>query len=199
MSRALATPSVTTCSHPSDLAYVRDLGLVTRTRPAQIVNPIYQEVILRVPGQARRREHRHRPARLHRLRRTSGHRPDSPRVPGVLAANGEISAAKETYHESACQLVFMAWLHRIVNGGGIIDREYALGRKRMDICIRWPHRDESGLPTWQHAAVEIKVHRSGAADPLGEGLAQLDSYLDRLGLEAGEEVLESEHVGGVDR
>lgn len=31
-----------------DLAYVRDMGLVTRTRPAQISNPIYQEVIVRV-------------------------------------------------------------------------------------------------------------------------------------------------------
>jgi hypothetical protein len=34
--------------YDDDLTYVRDMGLVTRTRPAQIANPIYQEVMLRV-------------------------------------------------------------------------------------------------------------------------------------------------------
>jgi len=37
--------------------------------------------------------------------------------------------------------VFMGYLHRIVNGGGYIDREYGVGRGRIDLLIRWPHTD----------------------------------------------------------
>ncbi len=35
----------------------------------------------------------------------------------------------------------MGYLHRIVNGGGYIDREYGVGRGRIDLLIRWPHTD----------------------------------------------------------
>jgi len=34
-------------------------------------------------------------------------------------------------------------------------------------------------------AMELKVWRDGAADPLPQGLAQLDRYLDGLGLQSG--------------
>ncbi len=33
----------------------------------------------------------------------------------------------------------MAYLHKVVNGGGFIDREYAVGSGRIDLCLRWPH------------------------------------------------------------
>ena len=32
----------------------------------------------------------------------------------------------------------MAWLQRIVNGGGYVDREYGVGRGRIDLLLRWP-------------------------------------------------------------
>ena len=95
--------------------------------------------------------------------------------------NGEILARQQTYSEAACQLVFMGWLHRVVNGGGLIDREYAVGRGRIDLLVRWflPDRTEQ----WE--AVELKVHRPGRPDPTTRGLIQLDRYLDRLGLSQG--------------
>jgi hypothetical protein len=34
-------------------------------------------------------------------------------------------------------LVLMAFLHRVVNGGGTLEREYAIGRDRMDLCLRY--------------------------------------------------------------
>jgi hypothetical protein len=37
----------------------------------------------------------------------------------------------------------------------------------------------------QREALELKVWRERDSDPLVEGLAQLDGYLDRLGLDAG--------------
>lgn len=74
----------------------------------------------------------------------------------------------------------MAYLHRIVNGGGFIDREYAAGSGRVDLLIRWPHPQGA-----ERFAIEIKVWRDGRPDPLPEGLAQLTAYLDRLGLGEG--------------
>lgn len=74
----------------------------------------------------------------------------------------------------------MAFLQRVVNGGGSIDREYAVGSGRIDLCVRWPH--PAGVQRW---AIELKVWRDGRPDPLAEGLNQLTGYLARLGLDHG--------------
>jgi hypothetical protein len=74
----------------------------------------------------------------------------------------------------------MAFLQRVVNGGGLIDREYGVGLGRIDLCVRWPY--PGGLQRW---AIELKVWRDGRPDPQDEGLRQLSGYLDRLGLDSG--------------
>ena len=79
----------------------------------------------------------------------------------------------------------MAYLQSVVNGTGFIDREYGVGRGRIDLQLRWPYQDAQGRQQWQHEAVEIKVWRDRKPDPLDEGLGQLDEYLDRLGLDHG--------------
>ena len=70
----------------------------------------------------------------------------------------------------------MAFLHRVVNGGGTLEREYAIGNGRMDLCLRY---GEVIL------GIELKVWRDGEKDPLAEGLEQLDGYLSGLGLPGG--------------
>jgi hypothetical protein len=78
----------------------------------------------------------------------------------------------------------MAFLHRVVNGGGTLEREYAIGseltsqrlRYRMDLCLKY------GSVT---LGIELKVWRNKKKDPQVDGLEQLDSYLARLGLESG--------------
>jgi hypothetical protein len=80
------------------------------------------------------------------------------------------------YHEIAPHLVLMAFLHRVANGGGTLEREYAIGTGRMDLCLR--HGPDT-------LALELKVWRDGEKDPLEEGLAQLDGYLAGLGLDSG--------------
>lgn len=89
------------------------------------------------------------------------------------------------YHEVAPQLVLMAFLQSIVNGTGFLDREYGVGRGRIDLLLRWPTTDEHGQRRWQREAFELKVGRDKKADPREEGLAQLDAYLDQLGLDHG--------------
>jgi hypothetical protein len=70
----------------------------------------------------------------------------------------------------------MAFLHRVANAGGTLEREYAIGSGRMDLCLRY------GDVT---LGIELKVWRDDEADPLEDGLAQLDGYLDGLGQQAG--------------
>jgi len=104
--------------------------------------------------------------------------------------NGEVLTGTMTYHEVAPQLVLMAFLQRIVNGGGFIDREYGVGRGRIDLLVRWPHGSDAGSGRrWQREAVELKVWRDKKPDPLDDGLRQLGEYLTRLGLDHGALVL----------
>jgi hypothetical protein len=75
----------------------------------------------------------------------------------------------------------MGFLQRIVNGGGFIDREYAIGSGRTDILVRKPYGDHQ----LQREAMELKAWAAGKADPLKAGLQQLDGYLDRFRLDTG--------------
>lgn len=70
----------------------------------------------------------------------------------------------------------MAFLHQVVNGRGTLEREYAIGTDRMDLCLRY------GAVT---LGMELKVWRDGRPDPIKVGLAQLDRYLAGLGQERG--------------
>ncbi|MEZ4432181.1 MAG: hypothetical protein R3F65_07175 [bacterium] len=75
----------------------------------------------------------------------------------------------------------MAFLQRVVNGGGFVDREYGIGRGAIDLLVRWPLPDG----TWQREGLELKVWPDKKPDPLAAGLTQLDGYLTRLGLPRG--------------
>lgn len=161
-----------------DRRFLLDLGLLRRTAEGglDVANPIYKEVIVRALA--------------------SGSRDSLPRITAtwltpdggldsekLLAAfldfwrrHGEALLGTAPYHEIAPHLVLMAFLHRVVNGGGSIEREYAIGRGRMDLCVTFKG---------QTLAIELKVWRDGRRDPLSEGLEQLDEYLGGLGLNAG--------------
>ena len=103
--------------------------------------------------------------------------------------HAEALAAGMAYHEVAPQLVLMAFLQRVVNGGGFVEREYGIGRGRIDLLVRWPLPGAPSPREWQREALELKVWRDKKADPLGEGLKQLEEYLARLGLHEGVLVL----------
>ncbi|MFG1945867.1 hypothetical protein [Nonomuraea sp. NPDC048826] len=168
-----------------DVSYVRDLGLIRSTRDLEIANPIYREVLLRVLGDRAERFVRADP----RSFVLPDGRFDLPRLLREFVVfwreHGEVLIRQENYHEAACQIILMAFLHRLVNGGGYLDREYAAGTKRLDVLVRWPYPGTDGERLIQREAMELKVWRAGKDDPLAEGLAQLDGYLDRLTLTTG--------------
>jgi hypothetical protein len=85
--------------------------------------------------------------------------------------HGEPLLKSAAYPEIAPHLVLMAFLSRVANGGGTLEREYAIGRDRMDLCLRYGN---------VVLGIELKVWRDRQADPLMKGLTQLDSYLARL-------------------
>jgi hypothetical protein len=93
--------------------------------------------------------------------------------------HGEALLKSASYPEIAPHLVLMAFLHRVINGstgsprrgGGTLEREYAIGRDRMDLCLRYGS---------VILGLELKVWRTSRPDPLTKGLVQLERYLDRL-------------------
>jgi len=177
----LAGDLVTTSTYDDDAQYLRALGLAAPDDPLRVANPIYREVIVRVlTGAASGNIQLPPKAYLQGdgsldLRRL---------LEGFAAfwrEQGSALATRMPYHEVAAQLVLMAWLQRVVNGGGFIDREYGVGRRRIDLLVRWPLPDG----TWQREALELKMRRDGESDPTASGLAQLEDYLESLGLTAG--------------
>lgn len=172
-------------TYDDDVSYVRDLGLIAPGNPVRIANPIYREVIVRVLAGAVEGNVQVDP----RSFVAPDGRLDLRRILSEFAAfwreHGEVLAAGMPYHEVAPQLVLMAYLQRVVNGGGQIEREVGVGRGRIDLCIRWPYRVPEGRREIQREAVELKVWAAGRPDPLARGLEQLETYLDRLGLDHG--------------
>jgi len=66
-----------------------------------------------------------------------------------------------------------------------VDREYGIGRGRIDLLVRKPYTEADGKPAVQREAIELKVRRQGERNPLKDGLAQLDEYLARFDLDTG--------------
>jgi hypothetical protein len=161
-----------------DVRFVLDLGLCRTENGGnlQVANPIYREII---------------PRELAYVTTTtlpaitpSWLTPDGQLDPTALLAgflyfwrqHGEPLLKSAPYHEIAPHLVMMAFLHRVVNGGGTLEREYAIATRRMDLCLRYGE---------VIMGMELKVWREGRPDPLAKGLEQIEGYLAGLGLEAG--------------
>jgi hypothetical protein len=180
--------STSSGSYDDDVQYVRDLGLVSVRPPLRVANPIYREVLVRVLASEAEDKIDIEP----RSFILPNGRLDLERMLREFVAfwkeHGDVLSGKMPYHEVAPQLVFMAFLQRVVNGGGYVDREYGVGRGRIDLLVRWPIRSASPA-AWQREALELKVWAPGKSDPLAKGLEQLEEYLAKLDLDQGTLVL----------
>jgi hypothetical protein len=88
--------------------------------------------------------------------------------------NSDIWKEKFKYNETATHLIMMAFLQRIINGGGQIIREMAAGMGRLDICIVF---------NGQKYPIELKLNRGKKY--LEKGLEQTAHYIDVLGCDEG--------------
>jgi len=165
-------------SSNDDRQYLVDLGLLKRDPAGGLViaNPIYREVLPRVLVQGPQDS---LPIISPSWLNSRGELMTDALLQAFLAfwlQHGEPLLKSASYPEIAPHLVLMAFLHRVINGGGTLEREYAIGRDRMDLCLRY------GEVT---LGIELKVWRTRKVDPLSKGLEQLDGYLARLGQDSG--------------
>ena len=62
-------------------------------------------------------------------------------------------------HERVYHMIFYAFLQRIVNGGGRINREYPINDDAVDVLIEIAYKDKSGKKALQKEVVELKTYR----------------------------------------
>jgi len=161
-----------------DRRFILDLGLlaIAPGGSLEVANPIYKEIIPRLLADAV--QYSIGPLQPTWLNPDGTLNPDR-LLEAFLAfwrQHGEALLKAAPYHEAAPHLVMMAFLHRVVNGGGTIDREYAIGSGSLDLYVQYRN---AKIP------IALKVWRPDQRDPLREGLKQLDRYLEGLGLNRG--------------
>ena len=168
-------------SFNDNLQYALDLGIIKKTSSGiMIANEIYKEIIPRVLNLSfmanidakvspqwfiKRDGHLDMDALLREFQ-------------DFYREHSESWLDGFSYHESGKQLLLMAFLQRIVNGGGSIAREMAVGRGRTDLTI-----DFNG----DRFVLELKIKRSNTN--MERTYKQLFHYLDRLNLPHGYLVL----------
>ncbi len=183
----LLSGQATTEMRPDDLQYVRDLGLAARDDPVRIANPIYREVIPRDLTWTTQAAFTHDPAWYVDAA-------GNLRLSELLAAfreffreHSEHWIERFQYREAGPQLLLQAFLQRIVNSGGRIEREYGLGRMRTDLLIVWPAAAPPGRT--RRMVIECKLLHRSLERTIREGLAQTRAYLDRCGAGEGHLVI----------
>jgi hypothetical protein len=88
------------------------------------------------------------------------------------AQHADIWEEKADYTEAFPHLLLMAFLQRVVNGGGRIEREYAAGRGRIDLAV---------LYSGHWSIIEIKlVSHQGRESTIQKGLEQVIRYRDSI-------------------
>ncbi|MBP6830073.1 MAG: ATP-binding protein [Deltaproteobacteria bacterium] len=172
-----------------DVRFAIDLGLVRQSTAGglEVANPIYREVIVRHLLVSTR-------ASLPQIQPTwldaKGRLVPKKLLTAFLSfwkQHGEVLQGTATWQEVAAHLVLMAFLHRVANGGGSVEREYAIGRGRMDLRLTY------GADT---LAIEVKTWRTGdKKNPVTLGLKQFDEYLEGMGLDTGWLVIFDQRAG----
>jgi len=171
---------------PDDVSYVHDLGLIQVARNGEITiaNAIYREIIPRELTLG---------AQYSLVQQTRCYqREDGSLDMGALLTafqdffrqHSEHWIERFQYREAGPQLLVQAFLQRIVNGGGRIEREYGLGRMRTDLLVVWPV-----LTPAQRIVLELKLLHDSRESTIQKGLAQTVEYLQRAGSDEGHLVI----------
>ena len=171
-----------------DLEYVRDLGLIAADDPLRIANPIYAEVVPRELTYAVQ-------AGLTEEMAWYVDADGGLDVRALLAAfqtffreHSEHWSQRFQYQEAWPQLLLQAFLQRVVNSGGRIEREYGLGRGRTDLLIVWPR-----------GGGEAGASGPGASGPGASGPGAGGPGIGRAAAGSGEAPGRTARVGGGDR
>ncbi|MFO7748878.1 MAG: ATP-binding protein [Desulfobacteraceae bacterium] len=180
-----------------DLQYVADLGLVRRKPEVEVSNPIYREIIPRMLT-ATTQDTLSQNSSWYT---TSDNRLDMEKLMAAFQEffreHSQHWLERFQYKEAGPQLLMQAFLQRIINSGGRIEREYGRGRRRIDLLLLWPlTRAEAGEPLWtswqgpvQRVVIELKVLHKSLDQTITRGLEQTRDYMDLCGTNEGHLVL----------
>lgn len=159
-----------------DIDYAVDLGLIRKSPSLELANPIYREIIPRELTRSTQETMVQEAAwyvaqdgRLDLDRLLSAFQE-------FFREHSEHWLERFDYKEAGPQLLLQAFLQRVVNGGGRIEREYGLGRGRTDLLVAWPCAGGT-----QMIAIELKILRKGLERTLAEGIEQALQYRERTG------------------
>jgi len=188
-----------------DIWYVRDLGLISTEQQLRIANRIYQEVIPRELTYSDQVTISHQTEWYV----TAAGQLDMPKLLAAFQQffrqNSEHWLERFDYKEAGPQLLLQAFLQRIVNGGGRVEREYGLGHKRTDLLVIWPGRGVEAnkrMEEWtnlqthhladapiQFIVIELKILYGKLETTITEGLKQTWEYMDKCGAQEGHLVI----------
>ena len=165
-----------------DILYVKDMGLVVKERgkPIRIANGIYREIIPRELTASTQQQMLQDPLWYLNADNSINMEKLLLDFQQFFRQNSDSWIGKFDYAEAGPQLLLQAYLQRVVNGGGYIDREYGLGRRRTDLLIRKPLTDGYGGPV-QRVVLELKIKRGSLEKVIDDGLRQTSEYMDSVG------------------
>ena len=171
--------------HDDDAQYVIDLGLITRkeNKEIKIANEIYQEILPRELTSGWQYGLNFQNVwYIDKETNKIDFRKLLTAFQEFFQENSEIWIDQFAYREAGPQLLLQAFLQRIVNGGGIINREYGLGTKRTDLYIKW-YYNEHDRSVSQKVVIECKLIHNTLEKTLQEGFEQLTLYADKCSAE----------------
>ena len=165
-----------------DIQYVEDMGLIKRERGTniRISNNIYREIIPRELTWSTQQMMTQKPQWYMNSDNSINMEKLLVDFQQFFRQNADSWIGKFDYAEAGPQLLLQAYLQRVVNGGGYIDREYGLGRRRTDLLVRKPLTDGYGGPV-QRIVLELKIKRGALDKVIEEGLEQTSAYMDLCG------------------
>ncbi len=165
-----------------DMQYVIDLGLVKKElgQTLRISNGIYREIIPRELTWTTQETLQVQPQWYVNADGSLNIEKLLLDFQQFFRQNADSWIGRFDYAEAGPQLLLQAFLQRVVNGGGYIDREYGLGRRRTDLLIRKPLQDGLTGPV-QRVVLELKILRGDLEATIVKGLEQTTAYMDLVG------------------
>ncbi|MBF0242568.1 MAG: ATP-binding protein, partial [Desulfamplus sp.] len=127
----IITGKMVTADIPEDdVQYLTDLGLIKRKPSIVISNPIYMEIIPRMLTSTTQDSISHKTLWYVKPDGTLDMKKLISAFQEFFRENSESWVERFQYKEAGPQLLMQAFLQRVINSGGRIEREYGLGRGR---------------------------------------------------------------------
>ncbi|MBF0203709.1 MAG: AAA-like domain-containing protein [Desulfamplus sp.] len=199
----IITGKMVTADIPEDdVQYLTDLGLIKRKPSIVISNPIYMEIIPRMLTSTTQDFISHKTLWYVK---DDGMLDMSKLLKGFqefFRENSESWVERFQYKEAGPQLLMQAFLQRVINSGGRIEREYGLGRGRTDLMVIWNYSKgvqqeitksvkremedvQQEAKKVQREIIELKILHKSLEKTISDGLEQTYQYMDRCGCNDG--------------